>query len=72
MKIKIVTPTEYEEEYVQLLRKATDLMRKQGRSAHRYAKRIDALLNKAARLVSTNKESSFEYNYRDRDDLGNV
>ncbi len=71
MKIKIVTPQEYEEEYVVSLRKATELMRKQGRSCERYAKRIDNLLNKAARILSTNRNDSLEYNHKDGEEVGN-
>ena len=55
MKIRIVTPEEYQEEYVKILREATNLMRKQGRSCERYARRVENLLNKAAAILAANR-----------------
>lgn len=50
MNIKIVTPTEQEDEKIKLLRRAVELIKRQARSANRYAVKIQNLLNKASKL----------------------
>jgi hypothetical protein len=54
MKISIVSPQMREDERIELLRKACDLMRKQARSNLKYAKQITNLLNKASRIDGSN------------------
>ena len=50
MNITIITPKEQEDEYMKLLREAVSLIRKQGRSAEKYAQRINNVLERARKI----------------------